>query len=412
MMAATAPDTDAGTELRELGGRYELVRDGRTFFIQGAGGVEHLPALAEAGANTIRTWGTNQTEAIIDEAHRLGLAVCAGLWIEHERRGADYGDPAFVAAEIEKHTRAVDRFKDHPALLLWGVGNEVTLNYTDERVWDVVEAVARYIREVDPRHPVMTTTAHVSAREVALIKARCPSIQILGVNSYAGLRVLARDIRAAGWDGPYIVGEWGPDGNWEVARTPWGAEIEPSSTEKAFARAIRYSHVLADAGRCLGSFAFYWGQKQEATPTWFNLFLEDGTPLEGVEVLRYLWSSESTVPGAPRIGPLMLDGRLAHEAIQVEPGAWVAASFALIRGDPAAAGVTWELLPESVHKGLGGDAEIRPSPVPVTFVAEGHSSVRFEAPPRPGAYRLFVYVRGAGNRAATANLPFFVGQPE
>jgi len=405
LAAAAAP---VKVELRQTGERWELLRAGQPYHIAGAGGVDHLERLAAAGANSLRTWGTDQTEAVIDEAGRLGLSVTAGLWIEHERNGFNYDDPVAVAAQIRRHCAAVDRFKDHPALLLWSVGNEVETHATNPKVWDTIEAVAAYIKRVDPAHPVMVVTAHVSLETVAAIKQRCPSVDLLGCNSYQGLLVLAADVRRSGWTGPYLVTEWGADGSWEVAKTPWRAELEPTSTEKAFQFALRYPLILRDADRCLGSYAFYWGQKQETTATWFNLFTEAGAETESVEVLQALWSAGRTPLLAPRITPLLVNGVPAAAGLRVAAGAKLRAEFALARGEPAGLRAHWELAPESSDKRIGGDREIRPEAYALPVPSGDLRQLEFTAPTVPGAYRLFLTVTGPANRAATANFPFLV----
>jgi hypothetical protein len=409
--AVTVAAQPVPVELRETPAGFELRRGGEPFFVRGAGGVDHLDRLAASGANAVRTWGSDQTEKVIAQAERLGLAVCAGLWIEHERSGFNYDDPRAVQAQIERHKRAVDQFKDSPALLLWAVGNEVEARATNPKVWDTIEAVAAYIKQVDPHHPVMVVTAHVTPAAVANIRQRCPSVGLLGCNSYQGLAVLAADVRRCGWPGAYLVTEWGSDGNWEVAKTPWRAEIEPTSTEKAFQFALRYPLILQDRARCLGSFAFYWGQKQETTPTWFNLYTEDGAETEGIEVLQFLWTGRSPAVLAPRITPLRVNGTGAASGLQVTPGSGLRAEFALARGEPADVRVTWSLQPESAHKGFGGDAELRPADLALPAIPAGADQTRlnFPAPKQPGAYRLFVTVYGPGNKAAVANFPFLVG---
>ena len=398
-------------EQRETSAGFELRRAGVPFFVRGAGGVQHLDRLAACGANSVRTWGTDQTAEVMDRAQQVGLTVCAGLWIDHERNGFNYDDPVAVQAQIERHKRAVDRFKNHPALLLWAVGNEVEARSTNPKVWDTIEAVAAYIKRTDPNHPVMVVTAHVSAAAVTQIRQRCPSVDLLGCNSYGGLGVLAQDVRKCGWPGPYLVTEWGSDGNWEVAKTPWGAEIEPTSTEKAFQFALRYPLILTDGQRCLGSYAFYWGQKQETTPTWFNLYLEDGAETEAIEVLQFLWSARSPAVLAPRITPLRLNGVGASAGLTVASRTTVRAEFAFARGEPGDVRVKWALLPESRDKRSGGDREFRPEDLPLPTVAStaDRTGLNFPAPNQPGAYRLFVTVYGPGGKAATANFPFLVG---
>lgn len=395
-------------------GRFELRCDGAPFFVRGAGGHDHLARLAAAGANSVRTWGSDQTALVLDEAQRLGLTVCAGLWIEHERHGFNYEDPAAVRAQVEAHCRAVDRFKDHPALLLWSVGNEVETAGGNPAVWDAIESVAAYIKRVDPHHPVMTVTAHVSPTAVAAIKQRCPSIDLLGCNCYAGITVIAADVRKAGWSKPYLVTEWGNNGYWEVGRTQWGAELEPTSAEKADQRAERYRSITGDPERCLGSYAFFWGQKQEITPTWFNLFTPDGAETESVAVLESLWTGRPAAHVAPRISALRLNGVAATENLQVRAGAQIRAEFDLLPGSANVVEVRWELLPESPRKSVGGDPEARLAALPLPQSADSaaeRTTLSYAAPTTPGPYRLFVIARGAHHAVATANFPFLVVAP-
>ena len=397
-------------ELRRTAAGFELLRGGEPFFIRGAGGVEHLDRLAASGANSVRTWGSDQTAQVLAAAQRNGLTVCAGIWIEHERRGFNYDNPVAVAAQIAGHKRAVDQFKNHPSLLLWAVGNEVEAQSRNPKVWDTIEAVAAYIKQTDPSHPVMVVIAHATPAAVAQINARCPSVDILGCNSYAGLAVLAQHVRQSGWAGPYLVTEWGSDGNWEVPKTPWGAELEATSTEKAFQYALRYSLIMTDYTHCLGSYAFYWGQKQETTPTWFNLYLEDGAETEGIEVLQFLWTGLPAKVAAPRVTPLLLNGQGGAAAVTVASRAPLRAEFALARGERDLIRVKWALQPESPHKGFGGDAEVRPADVALPKQPAGADPMKLEftAPKQPGAYRLYVSVYGPGGKAATANIPFLV----
>lgn len=391
------------------GESYRLLENGTPFMVRGAGGESRLGLLKRSGANAIRTWGTDQTDAILAEAESLDLKVIAGLWIDHERSGADYNDPKRFAAEVEKHCRAVDRLKSSPALLLWGVGNEVETQSTNPRVWDVIEAVAAYIRRTDPAHPVMVVTAHAPRDVVALVMKHCPSVQILGCNSYRGLEVLSRDLRASGWPGPYLVTEWGNDGAWEVDKTSWGAEVEPDSSAKAAQFARRHPLLAADP-RCLGGLAFFWGQKQEATETWFNLLTDQGRRTEAVDLLTRLWGGSPHSPAAPAIADLRLNNQAPLPGLRLRPGSVVTASC---RIDSDGLAPEWRLYEESRYKGIGGDPEHKPRLVAhggASSAAEGRQFLHFRAPAAPGAYRLFLY-GNRGEAAATANFPFLVEAP-
>lgn len=394
-------------ELVQSHGRYTLLRDSEPYFIKGAGGSADMELLARIGANSLRTWGPPD-EALLDKAHALGLSVCVGLWVDHERHGFDYSDDAVVADQIERHCRAIDQLKDHPAVLMWAIGNEVELKSGNPRVWDVIEAVAAHAKKVDPYHPTMTVIAHAPKDVVEHIMERCPSIDILGCNSYGGIGILAAEIKQAGWKGPYIVTEWGNDGNWETRKTAWGAEIEPTSTEKAAQRAARYALITSDTTHSLGAYAFHWGWKQETTPTWFNLFTEDGRHTESVGLLQYVWSGSFPDELAPRVANLVLNGKQPRQSVSVAAGDRLEADFQLIRGDPETLDVQWELTMESSDKGMGGDAEKRPAPLHLEGDSLHPTHLVFTAPEESGAYRLFLYVKGPGKTVATANFPFRV----
>ena len=68
-----------------------------------------------------------------------------------------------------------------------------------------------------------------------------------------------------------MITEWGPTGWWETASTEWKAPIEQTSEEKRQVYEERYTQYISANPRCLGSFVFLWGQKEERTPTWFSL---------------------------------------------------------------------------------------------------------------------------------------------
>ena len=52
------------------------------------------------------------------------------------------------------------KIKDHPALLMWAVGNEVDLFYKNFRVWNAVEDISKMIKKHDSNHPIMTVTGY------------------------------------------------------------------------------------------------------------------------------------------------------------------------------------------------------------------------------------------------------------
>ncbi|MFZ9455639.1 MAG: glycoside hydrolase family 2 TIM barrel-domain containing protein, partial [Bacteroidia bacterium] len=255
---------------------YTFLLDNQPYYVKGVGGTVHLPLAAKIGANSIRTWGIDDAQKILDEAHKYGLTVMLGMWLQHERHGFDYDNVNNVKNQFNHFKTVVKQFKDHPALLMWGIGNELDLNYSNTNVWYAVQDLAKYIHETDPNHPTSTVTAGLDSMEVQLIKARCPDIDVYCVNTYGDIGNVPSNIQRYGWQGPYMITEWGPNGHWESPTTNWGVSIEQTSTEKRLIYQQRYqNYILPNRAYCLGSYAFLWGAKQEYTETWYGLFSKD-----------------------------------------------------------------------------------------------------------------------------------------
>lgn len=385
---------------------YALLRDGVPYVIRGAGGEGKLQQLAAAGGNSVRTWGTEQTETILPQVRELGLTIAAGLWVEHERHGFDYDDAEAVAEQVARHKASIDRVKAHPEILMWLIGNEVWLEAENMGVWRAIEEIAAHAKAVDPGRPTMTVLPHVSQTEVEAILKYCPSIDILGINSYGGLHVVMDEARSYGWNGPMVIAEWGVNGPWEMESTDWGAEIEPTSTAKAEVIRKRLELMEADPD-CIGSYVFLWGYKQEATPTWFSLFLKDSSALGAVDVLHEAWTGKPPQVKAPQIRRFTINGQEAEASVKLKPGE-TAEARVRVSGSLKDLSLEWVCHEESQDRRLGGDKETVPPRVDIHARVGSGGRLHFTAPEKPGAYRLFLYLRNSHGRAATANLPFLV----
>ncbi len=394
-------------------GSYTLVRDGQPYYVRGAGGIEYIGDVARFGGNSIRTWSHDNAKEILDEAHKYGITVMMGLWVQHERHGFDYDNEARVQSQLKMFSTVIDDLKDHPALLAWSVGNEVDLNYSNTKVWYAVEAIAAMIQEKDPHHPVTTITAGLDSTEVFLIKERCPSLDFYGINTYGDLDKVPDQIERFGWTGPYMITEWGPNGHWEVPRATWGAPIEQTSGSKAAGYSRRYvDKIYAKRRTCLGSYAFLWGQKQETTQTWYGLHMESGKPTETLWGVSQVWQGHfAEADRTP--APVSVTAMGSTPPI-LQVGEKVAIPYDAAVADRVKSAKVWyEILPESTDIKSGGDAENRPPSIaykslgrlkPGTYRGE---PLAFRVPSKPGAYRIFVYLEAEGF-VAYGNLPFFV----
>lgn len=393
-------------ELEQTPEGWRLLRGDEPFDIKGVGGDGDKQLLADVGGNSFRTWGVgDDTQAQLDEAHRLGLAVTLGIWLGHERHGFDYEDPAQVAAQFDKAREAVLKYKDHPALLMWGVGNEMEgyESGDDPAIWKAVNDIAAMIHELDPNHPTMTVVAEIGGQRVQSIHRLAPEIDVVGINSYAGAASIPQRYRAAGGTRPYVVTEYGPPGTWEVGRNDWGVVNEPTSTAKAESYLKTYHALAADEALCLGSYAFTWGAKQETTATWFGMLLPDGSRLAAVDALGEAWTGRPPANRVPRVEPLEV-----VTGDRVLPGAAVRVNLSASdpEGDPME--TTWVLSAEPTEYSVGGDRAPSPPTFPGAIVTADAQGAELRMPDQPGKYRLFVFVRDDHGGAAVANVPLLV----
>lgn len=400
-------------EVHKVADGWVLLRGGQSYFVNGAGGQGHLELLKQLGGNSIRTWDANPKEMsrVLPEAARLGLTVAAGLRLEPERHGFDYSDPQQVKQQYVRAVAAVEKYKNEPTILVWGIGNEMEGDGEKPEIWKAVNDIAREIHRIDPNHPTMTVIAGTGRGSNKLVNFMkyCPDVDILGINSYGGMATLVDEVRSKKLDRPYIVTEFGPLGWWERPRTSWGAPLEQTSTEKAETYRFGYEHSVKGAGNlAFGSYAFVWGSKQERTHTWFGLLVPDGKggveKTSVVDVLSYEWSGKWPANRSPEISPIKTDA----DQKEVEPGSeWTASVPAKDSdGDPLV--YEWEVREETHDAREGGDAEAVPPVHPEALLRSSGSTVSFRAPQQAGAYRLFVALHDGHGGVATANVPFFV----
>ena len=400
-------------EIEKTEGGYRLLRGGEPYRVRGAGMViDDIERFAASGGNSIRNWSTMQdgqdTRALLDAAHAHGVTVALGLPMKPERHGFDYDDPEAVAAQLELLRGEVIKYRDHAAVLVWVIGNELNHGYKNPRVYDAVNDVAEMIRELDPYHPTTTSTSGFKPDVIDQIEARAPALDFISFQMYGSLFRLPERLAKTGFDGPFMVTEWGTIGYWETAKTDWGAPLELHSSEKAdtFLRAHR--DILAPLdGQLIGSYAFFWGQKQERTPTWFGMLTENGSLTEVVDVMQYSWTGEWPENRTPRVEIMRLDGKSAMQSVRLLAGQAFEAFIDVHDPDGNTITYRWELKPESQATTGGGDYE-EPLPNLGGLLSDVNAARTTLTAPPPGKYRLFAYASDDQGQMAHANIPFLV----
>lgn len=394
-------------EIVENNGSYTLLRNGEPYFIKGAGGYHYFDKIKAAGGNSVRIWHSEDAARVLDEAHRHGLTVTLGLWMGREADGFNYYDKDLVAAQLKALKKVVQRHKDHPALLMWGIGNELNLDASNTKVWGAVNEVAEMIKELDPEHPTTTMIVGARAKLLSLIRRECPAIDLISINVFGYMANIPRKILESEWNGPYLISEYGARGYWESNTSWWYAPLEQTSSQKADFTRERYEQVLLQPnGGCLGGYLFFWGNKYEATPTWYSLIAPGGEETETVNVMRELWKGDTTYNKAPRVLSISLDRKQAEDNIYLVTGQEYEARIAIRDPEGDTLRVIWEVMPETVGE-FGETTDIAPPAVRGLFKEAGDNWLRLRAPKQKGAYRLFAYVYDGKGNVATANIPFY-----
>lgn len=379
-----------------------MIRGGKPYFVQGVGGDKRLPELAARGANSIRTWSTNGLEKILSEAHALGLTVSAGIWLESECSWFSYKNPEHCAKQAERVRKEVTLYRDYPALLAWGIGNESEGDGTDTAYWQQLDRLAVLVRQIDPHHPTFTAVAGLNPAKNAALNKHTPNLDFLGINTYGGVFGLRKHLEKVRWTRPWLLTEWGPRGFWESKKSTFGAPLEQTSTEKAEMMRSAYQKVLAPDGGCLGNYAFVWGWKFEASATWFGLYTYEGETIASVDVLEEMWKGSPPANCAPLVAPISGIPEAA-----VKPGAVFQAAASATDTDKDALTWHWAVLPE-LQGHSHNTSENMPKSIEGAIADPTKSEVSITAPTNPGVYRLYVWVKDGKGHAATANQPFEV----
>lgn len=401
-------------EIIDEGGKFLLQRGGEPYVIEGAGfEFGNMESLVAHGANSFRTWRTEngrQTgQQVLDSAYMNGLTVSMCLDVQRERHGFDYNDEAAVQAQFDEMKAEVLKYKDHPALLFWVIGNELNHHFENPKVYDAVNDISKMIHDLDPNHPTTTTIAGINPALITVIKERASDIDALSIQLYGDLVNLPSYIETSNWTKPYMVTEWGATGHWEVSQTSWGAPIEHNSSMKADNYLNGYQMAIQPYGdQCIGSYVFLWGQKQERTPTWYGMFLSDGLETESIDVMHYIWNGTWPENRTPRMKSLGLNQKLANDNIYLEANSENMASVEVFDHENDSISYVWEVKPESTEQTEGGDHEDEIASLSGLIAKDAGSDIELIAPSKPGAYRLFVYAFDGNGNAAHANIPFYV----
>ena len=392
--------------IEKKNGRYSFYKNGKPFLVKGGSGLEYVKELAESGGNTIMCWDTSKLEHVFKEAALYNVSVIIGLDLPGSLTGF-YNNKKDVEGFYNAYIAIVNRYKDNPCLLAWCLGNEMTLptSLTPGPFYKTYNRILDSIHNVDPNHPVSTSVLNITIGEIMTLSWRMPALDFYSMNIYNSVKTMKHNLERTKWlwDGPYLVGEWAPEGGWEAPMTAWQAPIENSSTTKAqlfYEFFTKYMPVKDP--RFLGSLVFYWGHRQEYTQSWFSTFSKNGNPNEIKETLNDCWKDTTTPHLSPKIKFMLIDSLAGKNNIIVTSGS---KHDALLEMQSSKLLDTlqykWEIHKENWFYG--------DSPAEVGLFADSTLPVTgFRAPQKEGPYRVFITVYNSKGYFATANIPIYV----
>lgn len=212
--------------------------------------LKDAPLMAKAGINTVRTYEPITDKAVLDVLYQHGIYVINTVYIWG---GAD---PSIVVDMVTE-------LKDHPAILMWALGNEwnyngLYVNQPPKVAMKNINKAAELIKEIDTVHPIVTVYGGVPRQNV--IDAM-PLIDVWGLNIYSGL-----DFHGAidKWktlsDKPMFLGEYGAD-SWNAIEGKEDLEAHALAT-KTLTKLIMDKSILNDKeSLCIGGTAFEWADE-------------------------------------------------------------------------------------------------------------------------------------------------------
>lgn len=200
--------------------------------------------MAEAGINVLRTYEPIHEIEVLDVLWKNGIQVLNTVY-------------ASAAASVDGITAKVNAVKNHPALLMWVVGNEWNYNGCYMRMsvqscGDRLNEVAAVIKRLDSQHPVASVYGEVPPVDVI---NRMNNVDVWGINYYDDLsfgdlfkRWADRSTK------PLFIGEYGADA-YDAHQRSENAEAQALAT-RLLTQEIMDHSVVWEAGVCSGGLIF------------------------------------------------------------------------------------------------------------------------------------------------------------
>ena len=407
-------------------GVWKLYKGSEPFYVNGAATNNFYGLVDDWGGNMVRTYSVNETTVdVLNEALANGLYVNMGLFMK-DCDDFDYSseaNAAVIAEQFENHRMWVRRYRNHPAVFCWSIGNEAEGTKANNEVYfKYVEEIAAMIHQEDPNHPTTIAFSNSDADgKVKVLMSKAPSVDMLSVNMYyPNVGGVSSSLASAAWDKPWMITEYGPRGTWALSAStdpkelPWGCLEEMTSTEKAeiYSKIWREDIKPKASSGCVGSFIFLWGyQTHGAVLSWYGLFDKQKNTFGGVDEITECWTGVAVPQDkqAPRIenrSKMTLNGKTSGEGVSIVLNSTdnVASVEAT---SPGGHPLTYRWLINKEGEALEDGS--MPDGIEGLITDPTKADITFKAPSVKGGYRLYVFATDEVNhKVAMACIPFLV----
>lgn len=181
--------------------------------------TQDLALMAEAGINTIRVYAPIDDKAVLDEINAAGIKLVVGFGYNQD------GNFDMLSGTFIDY---VNKYKNHPAILMWELGNEYNFHPQwfggDIKNWyKAMNDAAELIHKNDSKHP--TTTAHGELPD-DLALSLSPNIDVWGMNIYR-------------WDDPgNLFAQWEAKSDKPMYLSETGGDSYMTITKAGFEKGI------------------------------------------------------------------------------------------------------------------------------------------------------------------------------
>lgn len=206
--------------------------------------------MKEAGINTVRTYEPITDAKVLDKLYENGIYVINTVY--------SYGgnDPE-SAGEI------VNQIKDHPAILMWCVGNEWNYNgiyagLSTKKAEEKINLAAASIKKADPTRPVTTVYGNIPTQKVM---SALTNIDVWGLNIYSGLNFGALfEMWPEISEKPLFLAEYGAD-SWNARLPGEDQEAQAKAAKELTSLILENSSAKNPDKVCLGGTIFAWADE-------------------------------------------------------------------------------------------------------------------------------------------------------